>query len=115
MAMTIKTNNVPRELLSGWELTQEERLELDYIADEDDNESWGNEVNRFFRYNGDIYDTNEFVRIVPRSQCVGFEHGVEPDSPLLKWDGIQTDSFFSGIVIRYCEGYESVVVGLALS
>jgi hypothetical protein len=88
---------------------------LDYIAEVDDKESWGNEVNRFFRYRGDIYDTNEFVRIVPCSQSFGYCHGAEPDSPLLKWDGIQTDSFFSGIVIRYCEGYESVVVGLALS
>ena len=34
---------------------------------------------------------------------------------LSKWDGIQTDSFFSGIVIRYCDDFERVVVGLALS
>jgi hypothetical protein len=116
MALTITTNNVPRDLLSGWDLTERERKELDYVAPVDDSEAWGNEVDRFFRYRGQIYDTHEFVRIVPPG-------GIDPNpyvfrdhaGELSKWDGIQTDSYFSGIVIRYCDDFERVVVGLALS
>lgn len=106
MATTIRTNNRPRDLLSGYELTEAERKELDYIEDIDET------FNRFFRYQGQVYDTYEFVRIVPRSKVVGFEHGVDEDSPLLKWAGIQTDSYFSGVVVRYVENFERVVVGV---
>ena len=113
--LTIKTNNVPRDLLSGYELTDKERQELDYIAKIGDIEAWSNCVNQFFRYRGEIYDLHEFVRIVPYGTCDNsFCH--RSDNPkLLAWDGIQTDSFFSGIVVRYCDDYESVVVGLLLS
>lgn len=106
MALTVTTNNVPRDLLSGWDLTKREREELDYIAPANNLEAWGNEVNRFFRYRGNIYDIQEFVRIVPPGGHAG---------ELSKWGGILTDSYFSGIVIRYCDDFERVVVGLALS
>ena len=115
--LRIRTNNVPRELLSGWDLSEAERRELDYVADVDDQDAWCNECDRFFRYRGDIYDTQQFVRIERRAAMTsGFCHGVDDDSPLLEWDGIQTDSFFSGVVVRYLrdeDGY--VVVGLATS
>lgn len=111
--MKIITNNKPRELLHGWDLTEAERKELDYIAPYDDENAWCNETNRFFRYRGEVYDTNQFIRIVPMSEGAGFCHGVEDDSPLLKWDGIQTDSYFSGVVVRYAEDFESIVVGVA--
>ena len=108
--MKIKTNNVPRDLLSGYELTAKEKEELDYIENIDDC------FNQFFRYRGEIYDTQEFVRIERRSQLSNpFCHGVDDDSQLLKWHGIQTDSFFSGVVIRYTEDFEQIVVGLCLT
>lgn len=114
--LTITTNRQFRPLLSGWELTAKERSELDYIAEPNNLEIWGQEVNRFFRYRGKVYDVNEFVRIVKRSDFRGgFLHCADDDSPLLDWDGIQTDSFFSGIVIKYDRDCESVIVGLALS
>lgn len=31
MATTIKTNNVPRELIDAWQLTQAEQAEFDYL------------------------------------------------------------------------------------
>lgn len=111
MSVTIRTNNVPRELISGWELTKKERKELDYIGEVNDENVWSNEVNRFFRYRGEIYDIHEFVCIEKRSQLTNsFCHGVDDDSILLKWDGIQTDSFFSAIVVRYTDN-ENIVVG----
>lgn len=107
--LTIKTNYNFRPLLSGYELTPDELREFDYI----DNPL--EEFNRFFRYRGQLYDCNEFVRIVKRSEYNGnFSHSVDENSPLLYWDGIQTDSFFSGIVIKFDENYENVRVGLAL-
>lgn len=115
--LKIRTNRQFRPLLSGFELTESERKELDYIADSSDLEKWSEQYNRFFRYRGNVYDTNEFVRIVKRSEYRGgFSHCVDEDSQLLNWDCIQTDSFFSGIVIKYdsCD-YDSVMVGLALA
>ena len=111
MDLTITTNNVPRDLLSGFDLTDKERAEFDYIED------MGDAIDRFFRYRGNVYDTQEFVRIELASKrsnpfCLGV---YEEDSPLLNWDGYQSDSYFSGIVLRYCEDYDRVVVGLAMS
>jgi|JI9StandDraft_2_1071091.scaffolds.fasta_scaffold33484_3 hypothetical protein len=116
MATKITTNNVPRDLLNGWDLTEQERADLDYIAPVDDLEKWSECSQRFFRYRGQIYDVNEFVAIVPKGgkSSGSFAHYDHSDS-FAGWDGIQTDSFFSGIVIRYCDNYERVVVGLAIS
>ena len=110
--VTITTNNVPRDLLSGFDLTDKERVEFDYIED------MGDTIDRFFRYRGNVYDMHEFVRIELASKrtnpyCLGV---YEEDSPLLAWDGYQSDSMFSGIVVRYCEDCSArVVVGIVLS
>lgn len=103
---SVTTNNVPRYLMDGSELLPEERRELDYIDDFD------GEYQRFFRYRCQIYDIHEFVRIEARSRVTyPFCHPVEDDSELLSWSGIQTDSHFSGIVVRYCGDTETVIVG----
>jgi hypothetical protein len=108
--LTIKTNNVPRDVLCWWDLTKKEQAEFDYL----DSEGRQNEA-QFFRYKKWDYDLGEFVRVVPRSDLVGMEHPAEDGSPLLGWDGICTDSFFSAIVVKWANDYESVTVGLALS
>ena len=94
---TIKTNNVPRDVVEAFELTAEERAEFDYL-------DWsaierGEDSASFFRYRGEVYDLGEFMRW----------DGV-PDSPLARWDGYQSDSFFSGLLVRYCENFERVIV-----
>jgi hypothetical protein len=101
MAITFGTvETLP--LLSGYDLTPEERKELDYIADASDESVWSEQIDRFFRFHGSIYDTHEFVRIVARRDSFGgFSHTVDNDSPLLEWEAIQTDSFFSAVVLRY--------------
>lgn len=83
--LSIKTNNVPRLLLYGYQLTEKERKEFDYIDAEDF------ETHEFFRYKGILYDLGEFTRI----PCMPTE------SPMNRWDGYAGDSFFSGVVIRY--------------
>ena len=94
-----RTNNVPRLLIDGFELTLEERAEFDYL-DWDDIEDGGN-MATFLRYRGRLYDLGEFqtTRRLPEF------------SPLRQWDGYHADSFFSAIVVRYCDDPDYVVVG----
>ena len=106
--MKIRTNNQPRPILSAFELTADELKEFDYLESDD--------MLQAFRYRGSVYDLGEFVRITPRANWRGgFDHPADEGSPLLAWDGIQTESFFSAIVVRYSQDGESVVVGLATS
>ena len=86
--MTIKTNNVPRYVLYWYELTDAERAEFDYL-DSDDAQASAS----FFRHRGSVYDLGEFMV-----------------SSIKGWDGIRSDSYFSGILIRYVEDYERIVV-----
>jgi hypothetical protein len=95
--MKIITNNQPREVLSGHELTEKERKEHDYI-------DWeavarGEEGVSFFRYKGELYDINEATGIPPLNS----EHG--------KWLGIIPETYFSGIIFRYGRDTDEVIVG----
>lgn len=98
--MDVITNNVPRDVIDGWELTPAEREQFDYI-------DWaaveaGEESASFFRYRGTLHDLGDMP--------------LAPDSlRKLGWDGFASDSFFSGIAVRYVEECERVVVGLVLS
>ena len=89
MALEIVTNNVPREVITGFELTDEERSEFDYISQDD---LPGRE---FVRYKGQVYDLDEFTRCTL--------NGFDQDA-WNKWDGYFSDSAFSGILVRYCYG-----------
>ena len=87
----VVTNNAPRPVLSGWDLTEKEREEFDYI------ENVVNEPYRFFRYKGNVYDLQEFIL---------------PGKNLEDWDGVRADSFFSVVVIKLiADDYESVIAG----
>ena len=103
MSDTLKiiTDNVPRITIDAWDLTAKEREEFDYL-DWDAIEK-GNDSRTFFRYRGVTYDLGEFE----------FVNKGEYDSGIRGWDGIQTDSYFSGIVIRYVgvPQDEEIVVG----
>lgn len=95
--LQITTNNVPRDILDGFELTPKEREEFDYI-------NWdaierGEDSASFFRYKGEVYDLGEFTT------------WNNPSSPMTGWDGMQSDTFFSGILVRYTDDFERVVVG----
>ena len=101
MALTIKTNNVPRDYSYGMEFSGKERKEMlkqfDYLNEEEFNQQ------SFVNYKGYWYDLGEFMRV--------------GDSELekLKWEGYSSDSFFSGVVVRYVEDDEQVVMGTYFS
>ena len=96
--MKITTNHKFRDLLSFWDLTPKELKDFDYIENMEDNG-----ISRFFRYRESVYDANEFMRIPDSLHWQGGE--------LINWHGYQSDSYFSGVLIRYSEDYESVKVG----
>jgi hypothetical protein len=102
--MTVITNNVPRDILDASDLTLEERKEFDYL-------DWsaleeGTDSASFFRYRGQIYDLGEFS-----SSWGIMREGSLPVS-LKGWDGYITDTFFSGIVVRYVTPeFDTIIVG----
>ena len=94
----IITNNVPRPIIQAYELTEDEREEFDYL-------DWkaiekGEDSASFVRYKGEVYDLNEF-QFMPNVLTF---HG---------WDGVLSDSFFSGILVKHMPeaNFEEVVMG----
>ena len=98
--LTIRTNNVPRPVLEPYELTAEEQFDFDYL-------DWaaleaGTDSASFFRYKGQVYDLGEFMTT----------SGLPEFNPLRKWDGYISDTFFSGVVVRFTGAYlDEVIVG----
>lgn len=96
--LTIITNNVPRDVIEADELDAAERAEFDYL-------DWsaieeGSDSASFFRYKGTTYDLGEFSTT----------SGLGPPDGFGTWDGYQSDTFFSGILVRYCDDFERVIV-----
>ena len=97
--LTIRTNNHWRSPVYGYELTDKERAEFDYIpAEELDSRD-------FLRYRGWVYDPSEFMR-TPQNESARQEL-----NELSNWHGYQSDSFFSGIVVRYSDDCEQYQIG----
>lgn len=84
--MRITTNNVPRQLIYGYELSETEKKEFDYLTDEE------LESHSFVRYLGEVYDPGEFMRYE--------EAG---------WDGCLGETFFSGILIKFVNDDEVIM------
>jgi len=91
--ITFITNNVPREIVYGYELTEKEREEFDYLDFE-------NDCGDFVRYKGELYDLHEF------------EVWTNPNSPLNVggWSAFRADTYFSGLLVRYLEDDSEYVV-----
>lgn len=90
--MQIKCNGKPRPLLSWYELTDKEQAEFDFTGKQDA---------EFFRYKGGVYTLGDFSRCPESLTSYG-------------WQGYLSDSFFSGVVLKYAETGD-VVVGTFLS
>jgi hypothetical protein len=89
--LQIITNNVPRDIVDAYELNERERTEFDYL-------NWnaidaGEDSASFVRYRGELYDLGEFM----------VNSNMPEFSPLRAWDGHISDSFFSGVVVRYVQ------------
>lgn len=86
MTVTITTNNRPRPVLDGTELTAKERKEFDYLGTDDDIKQHCS----FVRYRGWVYDIAEFMVFNTKD---GSRDG---------WDGHNGgDSFFSAVYMKY--------------
>ena len=71
--------------------------QFDYLTEEQfDQQS-------FVNYKGYWYDLGEFMRIDDNEGELG------------KWQGYRSDSYFSGIVVRYVEDNEQIVMGTYFS
>ena len=93
MSVTIKTNNKPRPILYGCELTTKEKQDFEYLEDV--------ESSSFVRYRGQVYHLEEFWIVT--KEMPFYDMG---------WQGCLTDSFFSGLVIKYSpDDNEMVIVG----
>jgi hypothetical protein len=96
MSFIIRTNNVPRHVVYGYELTAKERAEFDYLSEDELMER------SFVRYRGWTYDLGDVESV--RSAHFPVDH------PLERYHGFVSDSFFSGVAFRYSgSDFESVV------
>jgi len=98
--VTIKTNHVPRDILYVWDLTIPELIELDLIRSEEDltekrKEELCDKTENYVRFKSWIYPLHEFT-----SWGIGPWISPRPNWAI-DWDGYLSDSFFSGIVIKY--------------
>lgn len=95
MSIKVHTNNVPRDIVAGFYLTEKEREQFDYLDWSLDITEWGSS---FFKYKGQWYDLNEATI----TNVVG-------------WDGYYADSAFSCTLIKLVNDGESVIVGQIFS
>ena len=90
--MKITTNNQPRDLMSFYEFSAREQVQMrsdfDWMEDLESDCS-------FFRYKGWIYNLSEFSR----------------DGSPEGWDACLGDSFFSATLVRLSSDCETVIVG----
>ena len=83
--MKIITNNVPRNMIYGYELTDKQKQDFDYIAEIDNHD--------FVKYKGMIFDVSEFMI-----------------TELEGWDGVSGQSYFHGYLIKIVDS-DSVIMG----
>ena len=88
--MKIITNNKPRQLIFGYELTEKQKQYFDYIEDIDNH--------NFVKYKNNIYDLSEFMIIE------------SIDDILKDWHGYSNDSYFSGTLVKYVDE-DNVILG----
>jgi hypothetical protein len=86
--LTIKCDNVPRFTLDWSDLSNKEKGEFNYF----DLAKGEQHDTTFVRYKGVVYDLNEFQLV---------SKNAPPE--MQKFDGYQSDSFFSGVLIRFVD------------
>ena len=87
--LTVTTNHQPRELVSLADIPARYADDFDYF-DEDEKYS-----PRLFKYRGYYYDAHEFLRA--------------EDFP--GWNGQHGESYFSGVLIKWVDDCDRIIVG----
>ena len=101
--MRIRTNNIPRETVCYWDIPAKDQELFDYIVAGDTRETWDY---RLFRYRGEHYDYCQFDYVNP-------EYPAYRELYALGWHGVQSQSAFDAVVIKYCADDETIIVGHA--
>lgn len=105
MSGRVFTNNQARELKALYELPTDVAKKFDYVdSDEDEVQP------RFVKYRGEWYDVHD-VQVINGGTIAFFP--VDKDHPLFGWNGIQTDSMFTGVVFRWLREHEAFKRGLS--
>ena len=102
--MEIKTDHKYRPLKLLCELPDEVAKDFEYAQ--------GNLTPRFVKYKGGWYDTHDTQRITTEPYLMGWDMPVAKDHILAKWDAVLWDTFFSAMVYKFSEDWESVIVGV---
>lgn len=90
--LTIKTNNRPRLLIYGYELSDKEKAEFDWMDDVDSSD--------FFRYKGQVYALSEAINLGSGPLTVAGWHGAYPQTA------------FSGVLVKLVDGdADRVIIG----
>ena len=98
--MNICTNNVPRETVCYWDISAKYQEWFDYLTED---EKWDC---RLFKYRGEYYDYYQFDYVNP-------EHPAYRALYALGWNGVQSQSAFDAVVIKYCADDGTIIVGHA--
>lgn len=89
-SLVIKNESEPLDILNGWDLTEEEASEFDYIKD------IAEASGRFARYRGEVYDLHDCE---PVFETLGGKG----------WHGCYGTSYWSATLFRYVADGENVV------
>jgi len=105
MPVTIKTNHQWRDLLYRSDVP--EAILKDQFDYQDPDET----LDGFFKYRGYWYHIDGFMAVTRTPATVSAADW----SPLQNWDGYASDSYFSGVVIKFSDDCEQIKVGTYFS
>ena len=110
--INIVTNNVPRDVISGYEmdpkiLKKEFDIDIEGMNDDQIGDLCSME---FVKFRGVWYDLQDFITTRPGP----WNHGLPEE--FREWDVYSSDSFFSGVLLKYAReddriDHERVVLG----
>ena len=106
--MEVKTDNKYRPLKALWQLPKKVAKDFDYMKGRFEDE----DSIRFVKYQGKWYDTQDTYGIVTDSSRIGWVRPVSKNHILANWHAIREDTFFSAMVFKFSEDWESVIVGV---
>jgi hypothetical protein len=92
--ITIRTDGKWKEILYYWDLPAKWKKEFDWVNEDDGN--------MFFKYRGEYYALGNFMRFEYRDKNL--------PSPFKGWDGYMSDSFFSGMLVKFDDSGDAVKV-----